>query len=66
MMNWYSVESTESIVVESVYVEVIRHGFSPPGERTDTDSLDDTNIYCSQLWTWCYHRRIGKVRGYCF
>ena len=22
---------------------MIRHGFSPPGERTDTDSLDNTN-----------------------
>jgi len=40
MMKWYSVEST---VAESVDVEMIRHGFSPLGERTDTDLLDNTN-----------------------
>jgi len=40
MMKWYSVEST---VAESVVVEMIRHGFSPLGERTDTDLLDNTN-----------------------
>jgi len=40
MMKWYSVEST---VAKSVDVEIIRHGFSPPGERTDTDSFDNTN-----------------------
>jgi len=39
MMKWYSIEST---VAESVDVEMIRHGFSPPGERKDTDSLDST------------------------
>ena len=39
-MKWYSVEST---VAESVDVEMIRHGFSPPSERIDTDSLDNTN-----------------------
>jgi len=22
---------------------MIRHGFSPPGERSDTDSVDNTN-----------------------
>ncbi|KAG4086053.1 hypothetical protein H8356DRAFT_1353258 [Neocallimastix lanati (nom. inval.)] len=27
----------------SVDVEMIRHGFSPPGEMTDTDSIDNTN-----------------------
>ena len=31
MMKWYSVEST---VAKSVDVEMIRHGFSPPGERS--------------------------------
>jgi len=36
LMKWYSVEST---VAESVDVEMIRHGFSPP----DTDSIDNTN-----------------------
>ena len=40
MMKCYSVEST---VAKSVDVEMIRHEFSPPGERTDTDSLDNTN-----------------------
>ena len=39
-MKWYSVEST---IAWSVDVEMIRHGFSPPGERTDTYSLDNTN-----------------------
>ena len=46
MMKWYSVESIESIestVAKSVDVEMIRHGFSPPGEKTNTDSLDNTN-----------------------
>ena len=33
MMKWYSVESIESTVAESVDVEMIRHGFSPPGEK---------------------------------
>jgi len=40
MMKWYSIEST---VAKSVDVEMIRHGFSPPGEMTDTDSIDNTN-----------------------
>jgi len=40
MMKWYSVEST---VDKSVDVEMIRYGFSPPGEKTNTDSLDNTN-----------------------
>ena len=43
MMKWYSVESIESTVAKSVYVEMIRHEFSPPGERSDTDSIDNTN-----------------------
>jgi len=43
MMKWYSVESNESTVAKSVDVSMIRHGFSPPGERTDTDSFDITN-----------------------
>ena len=37
MVKWYSVEST---VAKSVDVEMIRHGFSSPGKRTDTDSVD--------------------------
>ena len=41
MMKWYSVEST---VAESVDIEMIRNGFSPPDERIDTDSLYSTNI----------------------
>ena len=40
MMKWYSVESTVS---KSVDVVMIRYGFSPAGERIDTDSLDNTN-----------------------
>jgi len=40
MMKWYSFEST---IAKSVDVEMIRHEFSPPGERIDTDSLDNTN-----------------------
>ena len=44
MMNWHSVESIESTVAESVDVKMIRHEFLPPSERTDTDSLDNTNI----------------------
>jgi len=43
MMKWYSVESIESTFAKSIDVSMIRHGFSPPGERTDTDSLDNTN-----------------------
>ena len=39
-MKWYSVEST---VAKSVDVEMIRHGFSPPGEKTNTDSIDNIN-----------------------
>jgi len=41
MITWYSVESIESTVAKSV--DVIRHGFSPPGERSDIDSFDNTN-----------------------
>ena len=40
MMKWYSIEST---VAKSVDVEMIRHEFSPPGEMTDTDLVDNTN-----------------------
>jgi len=40
MVKWYSVEST---VAKSVVVEMIGHGFSPPGEMTDTESVDNTN-----------------------
>jgi len=36
MMKWYSIES---IVAKSVDVEMIRYGFSPPVEMTDTDSF---------------------------
>ena len=43
MMKWYSVESIEFTVAKSVDVEMIKHGFSPPGERSDTDSIDNTN-----------------------
>jgi len=39
-MKWYSNEST---VAESGDVEMIRYGFWSPVERTDTDSLDNTN-----------------------
>ena len=38
-MKCYPVEST---VAKSVDVEMIRHRFSPPGERSDIDSLDNT------------------------
>ena len=41
MMKWYSVESTVAKSVDDV--EMIRHGFSPPCEMTDTDSIDNTN-----------------------
>ena len=40
MIKWYKVEST---VAKNVEVEMIRHGFSPPGERSDIDSVDNTN-----------------------
>ena len=40
MMKWYSVEST---VANSVKVEMIRYGLSPPGKKSDTDSFDNTN-----------------------
>jgi len=40
-MKWYSVEST---VAKSIDVEMIRHRFSPPREKSDTDSFDNTNI----------------------
>jgi len=36
LMKWYSVESIESAVPKSVEVEMIRHVFSPPGEKTNT------------------------------
>ena len=65
MMKWYSVEY---IVAESVDVEMIRHGFSPPDERTDTNSLDNTN---TEIITRNNGRGViidewKKVRGYCF
>ena len=65
MMKWYSVEST---VAKSVEVEMIRHGFSPPGEKTNTDSLDSTNIkiITRNNGRGVIHRGMGKVRGYCF
>jgi len=40
MIKWYSIEST---VAKSVDLEMIRYEFSPPGERSDTDSVDNTN-----------------------
>jgi len=40
MMKWYSLEFT---VAKSVDVEMIWHGFSPSGEKTNTNSLDNTN-----------------------
>jgi len=43
MMKWYSAESIESTVAKSVNVEMIRHVFSPPDERSDIDSIDNTN-----------------------
>jgi len=41
--KWYSVESFESTVAKIIDVEVIRYGFSPPNERSDTDSVDNTS-----------------------
>jgi len=38
MMKWYSVEST---VTKNI--EMIRHGFLPPGEKSDINSIDNTN-----------------------
>jgi len=40
LMKWYSVESN---IAKSINNEIIRHGFSPPGKKTNTDSLDNTN-----------------------
>jgi len=42
-MKWYSVESIESTVAKSTNVEMKKHGFSPLSERSDTDSIDNTN-----------------------
>ena len=39
-MKWYSVEFT---VAMSIDVSMIRHRFSPSGERFNTDSFDNTN-----------------------
>ena len=39
-MKQYSVKS---IVAKRIDVKMIRHGFSPPSERSDTDSFDNTN-----------------------
>ena len=33
----------ESTISKSVDVEIIRHGFSPLGKRSDTDLVDNTN-----------------------
>jgi len=41
-LKWYSVESTVE-KAQSVDVEMIRYGFSTPGEKINTDSLDNTN-----------------------
>ncbi|KAG4095321.1 hypothetical protein H8356DRAFT_1323417 [Neocallimastix lanati (nom. inval.)] len=51
-----------------VDVEMIRHEFSPPGERSYTDSMDNTNteIITGNNGHVFYHRGMGKVRGYCF
>ena len=43
MMKWYSIESIEPTVAKSIDVEMIRREFSPPGERSDADSFDNTN-----------------------
>ena len=43
MMKWYSVESIESTFAKSIDVSMIRHGFSPSGERSDIDSFDNTS-----------------------
>ena len=47
---------------------MIRHGFSPPGEMTDTDSIDNTNteIITRNNGRGCYYQGMGKVRGYYF
>jgi len=68
MMKWYSVESIESTVAKSVDVEMIRHGFSPPGERSDTDSFDNTN---TEIITHNNERGViidewEKLENYCF
>ena len=65
MMKWYSVEST---IAKSVDVEMIRHGFSPGGERIDTESLDNTN---TEIITHNNGRGViieewEKLEGYCF
>jgi len=61
MMKWYSVESIKSTIAKSVDIEMIRYGFSPPGERSDTDSFDNTNTEIitrnngrSIDYTYCY------------
>ena len=68
MMKWYSVESNESTVAKSVDVSMIRHGFSPPGERSDTDSFDNTNtvIITRNNGRGVIIEEMGKVRGYYF
>jgi len=65
LLQWHSVEST---VAKSVDVEMIRHGFSPPCERSDSDSIDNTNteIITRNNGRGVYHRWMGKVRNYCF
>jgi hypothetical protein len=54
-MKWYSLESIEFTVAKSVDVEMIRYGFSPPGERSDTDSFDNTN---SEIITYNNRRSV--------
>ena len=61
MMKWYSVESIESTVAKSVDV-------SPLNERSDTDSVDNTN---TEIITRNNRRGViidewEKVRNYCF
>jgi len=55
LLQWHSVEST---VAKSVDVEMIRHGFSPPCERSDSDSIDNTNteIITRNNGRGVYHR----------
>jgi len=54
MMKWYSVESN---VAKSIGIEVIMNEFSPPCERSDTNSFDNTNteIITRNNGRGCYH-----------
>ena len=49
-MKWYSVEFTVAKIVD---VEMIKHGFSTSGERSDTDSFDNTNTEIITLNNGC-------------